>query len=40
MCATVNKANMVLGIIKRSIGTNNQDVFSQLYTSLAGQAFT
>ena len=32
--ATVNKANMVLGIIKRSIGTNNQDVFSQLYKSL------
>ena len=25
---------MVLGIIKRSIGTNNQDVFSQLYKSL------
>ena len=32
--ATVNKANLVLGIIKRSIGTNNQDVFSQLYKSL------
>ena len=32
--ATVNKANMVLGIIKRSIGTNNQDAFSQLYKSL------
>ena len=28
--AMVNKANMVLGIIKRSIGTNNQDAFSQL----------
>ena len=25
---------MVLGIIKRSIGTNNQDVFLQLYKSL------
>ena len=25
---------MVLGIIKRSIGTNNQDAFSQLYKSL------
>ena len=32
--ATLNKTNMVLGIIKRSIGTNNQDVFSQLYKSL------
>lgn len=32
--ATVNKANMVLGIIKRSIGTNNQDAFSQLNKSL------
>ena len=32
--AMVNKANMVWGIIKRSIGTNNQDVFSQLYKSL------
>ena len=32
--ATVNKANMVLGVIKRSIGTNKQDVFSQLYKSL------
>ena len=32
--ATVNKANMVLGIIKRSIGTNNQGVFSLLYKSL------
>ena len=29
-----NKANIVLGIIKRSIGTNNRDVFSQLYNSL------
>ena len=27
--AMVNKANMVLGIIKRSIGTNNRDAFSQ-----------
>ena len=34
MFATVNKANIVLGIIKRSIGTNNRDVFSQLYKSL------
>ena len=34
--ATANKANMVLGIIKRSIGTNSQDVFSQLYKSLLG----
>ena len=32
--ATVSKANLVLGIIKQSIGTNNQDVFSQLYKSL------
>ena len=32
--ATVNKANIVLGTIKRSIGTNNRDVFSQLYKSL------
>ena len=32
--AMVNKANMVLGIIKHSIETNNQDVFSQLYKSL------
>ena len=32
--ATVNKANMVLGIIKRSIGTNSHDVFSQLKKSL------
>ena len=32
--AMVNKANMVLGIIKRSIGTNSQDAFSQLYKSL------
>ena len=32
----VNKANKVLGIIKRSIGTNNRDVFSQLYKSLVG----
>ena len=31
---TVNKANMVLGIIKRSIGINSQDAFSQLYKSL------
>ena len=26
----VNKANMVLSIIKQSIGTNSQDAFSQL----------
>ena len=26
--AMVNKADMVLGIVKRSIGTNNQDAFS------------
>ena len=32
--AMVNKANMVLGIIKRSIGTKNKDAFSQLYKSL------
>ena len=32
--AMVNKANMVLGIIKRSIRPNRQDVFSQLYESL------
>lgn len=34
--ATVNKANVVLGIRKRSIGTNSQYVFSQLYKSLVG----
>ena len=32
--AMVNKANMVLGIMKWSIGTNSQYVFSQLYKSL------
>ena len=32
--AMVNKADMVLGIIKRSIGTNSQDASSQLYKSL------
>ena len=32
--ATINTANMILGIIKRSIGTNSQDAFSQLYKSL------
>ena len=32
--AIVNTANMLLGIIKWSIGTNNQDAFSQLYKSL------
>ena len=32
--ATVNKANMVLDIIKRSIGINSQDAFSKLYKSL------
>lgn len=32
--AMVNKANMVLGIIKRSIGTNSQDASSELYKSL------
>ena len=32
--ATVNKENMELGIIKKSIGTNNQVVFSQLCKSL------
>ena len=32
--AMVNTANMLLGIIKWSIGTNNQDAFSQLYKSL------
>ena len=32
--AMVNKANMVQGIIKRSIGTNSRDAFSQLYKSL------
>ena len=32
--AMVNKANIVLGIIKRSIGTNSQDAFSQLYKSV------
>ena len=31
---TANKANMILGIIKWSIGTNSQDAFSQLYKSL------
>ena len=31
--ATVNRANMVLGLIKRSIETNNQDVFLRLYES-------
>lgn len=28
---TVNKANGVLGIIKRSVGTENTDIFSILY---------
>ena len=32
--ATVNEANMVLDLIRRSIETNNQDVFLQLYESL------
>lgn len=31
---TVSKANKVLGIIKRSVGTANRDAFSRLYTSL------
>ena len=37
--ATVNKANMILGIIKRSIGTSSQDAFSQLYKSLVRPIF-
>ena len=32
--ATVNEENMELGIIKKSIGTNNQVVFSQLCKAL------
>lgn len=31
---TINKANKVLGIIKRTVGTSNQQVFSMLYKSL------
>ena len=31
---TVNKANKVLGIIKRTVGTRNQYVFSTLYKTL------
>ena len=31
---TVNKANKVLGVIKRTVGTLNQQVFSTLYKSL------
>ena len=31
---TINKANKVLGIIKRTVGTANQDIFSILYKSL------
>jgi hypothetical protein len=31
---TVNKANKVLGIIKRTVGTSNRQVFSTLYKSL------
>ena len=31
---TVNKANKVLGSIKRSVGTANTNVFSMLYKSL------
>ena len=30
---TVNKANKVLGIIKRTVGTSNRQVFSTLYKS-------
>ena len=37
--ATINNANMVLGIIKRVIQTNNQDVFSQLHKSLVRPIF-
>ena len=32
---TVNKANKILGSIKRSVGTANVNVFSMLYKSLA-----
>ena len=31
---TTNKANKVLGIIKRTVGMANQDIFSILYKSL------
>ena len=31
---TVNKANMVLGIIKMSIGNDNQHMFSNFYIAL------
>ena len=31
---TVNKANNLLGLIKRSVGTTNVNVFSTLYLSL------
>ena len=31
---TVNKANKVLGSMKRSVGTANSNVFSMLYESL------
>ena len=32
--ATVNKANQILGVFKRTVGCSNPAVFSKLYTSL------
>ena len=32
--ATVNKANQILGVIKRTVGCSNAAVFPKLYTSL------
>jgi hypothetical protein len=34
VCITVNKANKILGTIKRSVGTANTKVFSMLYNAL------
>ena len=31
---TVNKANKVLGLLKRSVGGKNREIFSTLYKSL------
>ena len=30
----VNKANKVLGLLKRTVGSKNREIFSVLYTSL------
>ena len=32
--AIVNKANKVLGLLKRTVGNNNREIFSMLYKSL------